>query len=127
MHFCSKCDNMYYISISEEDGNSLIYYCQNCGNKDNALTSKNICVSNTQLRRSEQKYTHIINKYTKLDPTLPRTNTIKCPNQECLSNSEEEGKHKEREVIYIRYDDINMKYIYLCVNCDTMWKTDEQK
>lgn len=127
MHFCSKCDNMYYISISEEDGNSLIYYCQNCGNKDNALTSKNICVSNTQLRRSEQKYTHIINKYTKLDPTLPRTNTIKCPNQECLSNSEEEGKHKEREVIYIRYDDINMKYIYLCANCDTMWKTDEQK
>ena len=127
MHFCSKCDNMYYISISEEDGNSLIYYCQNCGNKDNTLTSNNICVSNTQLRRSEQKYTHIINKYTKLDPTLPRTNTIKCPNQDCLSNSEEEGKHKDREVIYIRYDDINMKYIYLCANCDTMWKTNEQK
>ena len=45
MHFCSKCDNMYYISISETDGNSLIYYCQNCGHKDDLLTSKNICVS----------------------------------------------------------------------------------
>ena len=127
MHFCSKCDNMYYISISETDGNSLIYYCQNCGHKDNLLTSKNICVSNTQLRRSEQKYTHIVNNFTKLDPTLPRTNTIKCPNQECVSNHEEAEKRKEREVIYIRYDDINMKYIYLCSNCDTMWKTDEQK
>ena len=29
-----------------------------------------------------------------------------------------------REVIYIRYDDINVKYVYLCVHCDTMWKTD---
>ena len=127
MHFCSKCDNMYYISISETDGNILIYYCKNCGHKDDLLTSKNICVSNTQLRRSEQKYTHIVNKFTKLDPTLPRTNTIKCPNQECVSNHEEAEKRKEREVIYIRYDDINMKYIYLCSNCDTMWKTDEQK
>ena len=77
--------------------------------------------------RSEQKYTHIVNKFTKLDPTLPRTNAIKCPNQECISNHEEAEKRREREVIYIRYDDINMKYIYLCSNCDTMWKTDEQK
>jgi len=127
MHFCSKCDNMYYISISETDGNSLIYYCQNCGHKDDLLTSQNICVSNTQLKRSEQKYNHIINKYTKLDPTLPRTNTISCPNHECESNASDETKRKEREVIYIRYDDINMKYIYLCANCDIMWKTDEQK
>jgi len=118
---------MYYISISETDGNSLIYYRQNCGHKDDLLTSQNICVSNTQLKRSEQKYNHIINKYTKLDPTLPRTNTISCPNHECESNASDETKRKEREVIYIRYDDINMKYIYLCANCDIMWKTDEQK
>ena len=31
-----------------------------------------------------------------------------------------------REVIYIRYYDINMKYVYLCVNCDTTWKTDNR-
>ena len=128
MHFCTKCDNMYYIRISAEDDNNLIYYCRNCGNEDDILTKEYICVSNTQLKRTEQKYSHIVNKYTKLDPTLPRTTSIRCPNSECISNknSTDEG-YKQNEIIYIRYDDINMKYIYICANCDVMWKTDEQK
>jgi hypothetical protein len=29
-----------------------------------------------------------------------------------------------REVIYLRYDDINMKYIYLCAVCNTIWNTE---
>jgi aspartate carbamoyltransferase regulatory subunit len=89
---------------------------------------ENICVSKTDLKRSEQKYSHVINKYTKLDPTLPRTNTIKCPNKDCASNKKTDEKdYENREVIYIRYDDIKLKYIYLCAVCDTAWKTDEQK
>ena len=123
MHFCEKCDNMYYLKIGQENANNLIYYCRNCGHEDTTLTANNICVSETHIKRNEQKYSHIINEYTKQDPTLPRINTIKCPNQECKSNNDE----SEREVIYIRYDDTNMKYIYLCAKCDTMWKTDEQK
>ncbi len=26
------------------------------------------------------------------------------------------------EVIYIKYDSINMKYLYICSNCGTSWK-----
>ena len=120
MHFCDKCDNMYYIRVSSEDENSLIYYCRNCGNEDTNLTKNNICVSKTHLKKSEQKYNHIVNEYTKLDPTLPRINSIKCPNSECASNKE----GKSREVIYIRYDDTNKLYIYLCASCDTLWNTE---
>ena len=29
---------------------------------------------------------------------------------------------EENEVIYIRYDDINLKYIYLCCKCNYSWK-----
>ena len=205
MHFCSECHNMYYLKISEENGNIINYYCRNCGHEDTSLKTESICVSETQLRRGEQKFTNMVNEYTKYDPTLPRINTIKCPNQECLSNGgkgakpmskadvlavveEEEGEGEElieggagtgtgtskkklniketakqtaakqataakqstaakqeqysaaaakqtntsvgtsnqREVIYIRYDDINMKYVYLCVHCDTTWKTDHR-
>ena len=86
MHFCINCDNMYYLKISEHDGNSLIYYCRNCGHNNNSLSMDNICVSRTQITRSEQNYNNIINEYTKLDPTLPRINTIKCPKQDCNSN-----------------------------------------
>jgi DNA-directed RNA polymerase subunit M/transcription elongation factor TFIIS len=124
MHFCSKCDNMYYIRIDSEDSNKLVYYCRNCGNEDDTLTVENVSVSKVQLTRSEQKFSHIINKYTKLDPTLPRINKIKCPNPECETNTSESA---EREIIYIRYDDVNMKYVYLCSTCETVWKTDEQK
>jgi DNA-directed RNA polymerase subunit M/transcription elongation factor TFIIS len=107
---------MYYIRISSDNANKLIYYCRNCGNEDEMID--NISISQIQLKRSEQKYSHIINQYTKLDPTLPRINKIKCPNDDCSTNTSGE----EREIIYIRYDDVNMKYIYLCSSCDTVWK-----
>ena len=121
MHFCSKCSNMYYIRINSDDPNKLAYYCRKCGNEDKLLAIENVCVSKTQVKKSEQTFSHIVNKYTKLDPTLPRINNVLCPNPECPTNTE----NKEREIIYIRYDDANMKYIYLCSDCDTIWKTNE--
>lgn len=123
MHFCNVCSNMYYIRIDSENLNKLIYYCRNCGNEDNLLTVDNVSVSKTQVKKSDQKFSHIINKYTKLDPTLPRVNKILCPNADCDTNTHS----APREIIYIRYDDINMKYIYLCSTCDKVWKSYEQK
>ena len=113
---------MYYISIDADDTNKLVYYCRNCGNKDSTLSIENVTVSKVQLKKSEQEFSHIINKYTKLDPTLPRINKILCPNVECSTNKD----NTPREIIYIRYDDINMKYVYLCSTCDSVWKTEEQ-
>jgi DNA-directed RNA polymerase subunit M/transcription elongation factor TFIIS len=123
MHFCDNCSNMYYIKLNNDDGNKLVYYCRNCGNEDSILTAENICVSKTQIQKNEQKYSRIINPYTKLDPTLPRINNIPCPNSQCVSKSLETTKNPD--IIYIRYDDSNMKYVYLCTVCDTTWKTSE--
>lgn len=122
MHFCVKCSNMYYISLKQEDSDKLIYYCRNCGHNDDTLINENLCVSKTEFNKKESKFSNIINKYTKLDPTLPRINTIKCPNSECSSNKDNSSS-SQREVIYLRYDDINMKYVYLCCNCDYSWTT----
>ena len=123
MHFCSECQNMYYISIDADDSNKLIYYCRNCGHKDSLLSIENVVVLREQLKKTEQEFSHIINRYTKLDPTLPRISNILCPNPECYTNTND----APREIIYIRYDDKNMKYVYLCCECDTVWKTEEQK
>jgi DNA-directed RNA polymerase subunit M/transcription elongation factor TFIIS len=112
---------MYYIRINSDDPNKLVYYCRKCGNEDKLLAIENVCVSKTHIKKSEQSFSHIINKYTKLDPTLPRVNTILCPNPDCLTNTE----GKTREIIYIRYDDSNMKYIYVCSDCDTVWQTND--
>ena len=204
MHFCIKCDNMYYIRLGAgeqdpSDTTSLYHYCRNCGH-ENKIKEK-ICVSKLQLKHNTQSYSNIINKYTKLDPTLPRINNIKCPNDACRSNPpvagaafmrpgiatggaaakrsvahgsstrdlaeeeyEEEEKEEEkeeeeaeevgegnkdeddklararapsepiafansepvpREVIYLRYDEVNMRYVYLCAVCDTLWNTSQ--
>lgn len=122
MHFCSNCKNMYYIKIDEDNPNSLLYYCRNCGNEDSLITEDNICVSKTQIKKGEKSFNHFINKYTKLDPTLPRVSNILCPNKDCPTNT----KNEAREIIYIRYDDQNINYVYLCSTCDTTWKTEEQ-
>ena len=29
----------------------------------------------------------------------------------------------QKEILYIRYDDANMKFVYLCAICDTVWNT----
>ena len=119
MHFCKFCNNMYYIRIDGENSNKLVYYCRNCGDEDEMIDS--ISISKTHLKQNEQNYSNIINQFTKLDPTLPRINKVKCPNPQCNTNT----LNEEREIIYIRYDDIYMKYVYLCYTCDTVWKTDE--
>lgn len=163
MHFCTQCGNMYYIRLT--DTNGIVYYCRNCGHEDDTTTIDNAVVSHTSLQSGNQQYTHVVNKYTKFDPTLPRISTILCPNTECPCNrnhnatqyadrativgnsSEEEAisgaaaaatgaaatggvgaagadDAVPREVIYLRYDDINMKYIYLCAVCNTIWNTE---
>ena len=132
---------MYYIRLSEEDPNSIVYYCRNCGHENKNISLNSVTISKTSFKNKRQKYNSILNKYTKLDPTLPRINTIKCPNQSCKSNhgGGEEGaavgavvgavvaaaSENKREIIYLRYDDINMNFVYLCATCDTVWNTEQ--
>jgi len=156
MHFCSGCGNMYYIRLTETNG--IVYYCRNCGHEDDTIAVNNLVVSQTHLQQTAINQVSVVNKYTKLDPTLPRISTIQCPNTECPCNrnhnptqyadrativGQEEGESADapgagaatgaatgsedavpREVIYLRYDDINLKYIYLCAVCNTIWNTE---
>ncbi len=134
MHFCTVCQNMYYIRLSGDNQDKLIYYCRKCGNEDTDLiaTLDNVCVSQTELKSSVSSYEHIINKYTKLDPTLPHIDNIKCPNAVCESNKESEGKavegdEKKSDILYLRYDHTHMKFVYLCTYCNTVWKSADDK
>ena len=119
MKFCTQCHNMYYISIDEAGGNNLTYYCRFCGHKDKQLTEGGVVFLKTQNKTTATHQTckYTVNKYTKHDPTLPRKKNMKCPNADCATG----------DVIYLRYDDENMKYLYICSTCDITWKTDDKK
>ena len=71
---------MLYISIKPENPNHLEYYCRNCGCRDDVIANEGVAVLTTRLKQDEQRFHHIINKYTKLDPTLPRIYSLRCPN-----------------------------------------------
>jgi len=111
---------MYYIGINEKNANQLTHYCRNCGYVDHSNIKENSCILNIDIKKSEQKYSHIVNQFTKYDPTLPRISNIPCPNANCKTNNESDLKP---DILYIRYDEDNLKYLYMCSTCDTTWKT----
>jgi DNA-directed RNA polymerase subunit M/transcription elongation factor TFIIS len=131
MQFCRVCKNMYYITmadapaISVEDkeitSKILINKCRNCGNEEkNSDTT--VCVSKTFFKQTEQRLSNFVNEYTHLDPTLPRINAMKCPNLECETNKTLDSPCT---VLYIRYDDTNLKFIYMCTTCKHTWNTSQ--
>jgi hypothetical protein len=109
---------MYYVKINDSQENQLSYYCRNCGHQDTDVEHDSVCILNTQMKKGKQHFEHIVNKYTKLDPTLPRIYNLPCPSKDCLTNAKE---NVPREVLYMRYDDNNLKYLYMCCVCDTIW------
>ena len=133
--FCGKCDNKYYHRIEEDQ---LRYYCRVCGNIEANVTTEALCVLDTQFQQNTHNYDFIVNKFTKFDPTLPHI-FVRCPNDACTTNSETNGetngekgetkgsensKEKVTDAIYLRYDNTQLKYIYICTTCDHKWKTE---
>lgn len=117
MEFCLKCDNMYYMKKNEN--NDLIYHCNFCGDENEDLLVKRNLKVYKYTKVTKAKDIHI-NEYTKFDPTLPHTMNIKCPNQSCPSNKDTDKL--KQDVIYLRYDDNDMKYTYLCYHCNHNWE-----
>jgi len=126
MNFCNVCENMYYMRINENTDEELQFYCRKCGNTDEILNKNFLCLSEYNGENDNDSIIQSVNKYTKYDPTLPHIHNIKCPNNGCVTNKniDENNDKKKNEVVYIRYNNIDMKYVYLCCNCDHIWKSD---
>lgn len=119
MKFCSICSNFAYIQLDEE--NRLQYHCKNCGNVMDNENNSSVCVVENNHTNDVVNYKTYMNKYLKYDPTLPRVTNVKCPNSKCSKKEDEPN-----EVIYIKYDTVNMKYMYHCVYCENFWKLEDQ-
>lgn len=108
MNFCDDCDDMLYIKIDFET-NELNYTCKTCGKLYDAKINKTNCVHEETYDIDTIKKESFLNKYTFDDPTLPKAVGIKCPNDNCPS--------KKPNIVYLNYDNKNMKYIYVCMDC----------
>jgi hypothetical protein len=69
---------------------------------------------------SAEGYKVLLNEFTRKDPRLPHIRkNITCPNLVCESNK----GGKDPDVIYIKYDLVNMMYLYICDICGEKWHT----
>ena len=115
MDFCKLCENMLYIKTED---NRLFNHCKNCSNSvEIDSNNKSIPIIENNYEEENINYHTFINPYIKHDPTLPRVNNIVCPNVKCTKK-----KNEDNEVIFIKYDNENMKYLYYCLYCEKFWK-----
>ena len=62
------------------------------------------------------------NPYLTEDNTLPLIKgnpNIKCPNTECICNTDDTV---ESEILYVKYDHEKLSYMYICKHCNQKWK-----
>jgi len=129
MKFCDVCDNMLYVSTDGDD--NLKMYCRNCNFsrvilKDGGLlmseklaahaSKEDVdenCIHKVNYAGDTRGYMQYITPNIKYDKTLPRVNNIPCPN-----------KCEKKEVTYIKYDHVNMRYLYYCCACEKFWTRD---
>mgnify|MGYP001226293593 FL=1 len=115
IEFCKNCDNLLFL-YSEEDEKKLYYGCKTCGEKQAKVVNQCIYNNTYDIDLSE---TINSNQFLKEDVTLPTIKdnpNIKCPNADCESVGKDDS-----EIVYIKYDGENMKYLYVCKSCQTKW------
>ena len=115
-NFCDNCDNIMHVYLDKKTESPKLYlYCKKCQNKQEYIG--NLLYNNDHYIDLSESINS--NKFINYDITLPhiKSDNIKCPNSECISITEE----KQSDIIYIKYDKDNMKYIYSCNYCGQKW------
>jgi DNA-directed RNA polymerase subunit M/transcription elongation factor TFIIS len=119
IRFCPTCNYYLYLNESHggEDAGALYRICHNCGYKE--MDAKGGLVSEILVKeRSTESYKILLNEYTRRDPRLPHIRGImKCPSETCQSNV----GGTESDIIYMKYDGVNLMYLYICDVCGYKW------
>ena len=115
LKFCPVCRYYLYLNVEE---NNCSRICRNCGHTEKEEHGS--LISETLVKdRASEGYKILLNEFTRQDPTLPHLKTMKCPRADCKSNA----GGAEKDVIYIKYDAENLKYLYICNVCGEHWRT----
>ena len=115
LKFCPTCRT--YLCFEVEEQNCRLQ-CRTCGYSETQV--KGGLVSEIYVKeRVNESHKIILNEFTRQDPTLPHLKTMKCPNGSCNSNT----GGAEKDVIYLKYDTENLKFIYICNVCGQHWRS----
>jgi DNA-directed RNA polymerase subunit M/transcription elongation factor TFIIS len=117
LKFCEKCHNLmdFCLENIDETLGGPIFICSQCSHKQPFSNDEITVQLKKKTNVKEEKNT---NEYFQLDPTLPyiTNKTIECVNEDCPSKTT-----SKKEIKFIKYDEVNLKYMYLCCVCGQKW------
>ena len=115
MKFCDVCHNMLYMRVRDDN---LMYHCKRCGVEVGNVNQdiESLCVTDTKYE--DDFHRQYLSPHIVYDPTLPHTDAIPCTNKSCPRPDE-----KPSDVIYVKYDNVAMKFLYYCTYCGRFWTT----
>jgi hypothetical protein len=126
IRFCPQCKNNFsnYSYVTEQKDNKpvnyLVYTCQAClyNERMDTITaaSEGVLFSKNNLNKLPDREIH---PDMCLDPTLPHTTQVECPNKECQTNASGSSKEK-RNVVFFHYN-TEMKLAFICCVCRSSW------
>ena len=121
LRFCPVCENYLYTDVDAESLD-LFRVCRKCGHKEKD-TKGGLVMEMMIQQQSAEGYKILLNEFTRTDPRLPHIRkNITCPNVGCDSNK----GGKDPDVIYIKYDAVNLLYLYICDICGEKWHSRER-
>ena len=125
MDFCINCDNMLYIrqDLTVENETSVQYFCKYCDyNRPISSNNESILLSSTSYSMNEQNNDLYLNSNIEFDKSIPHTSHITCVMSNCSKNADEPN-----DVMFMKYDNTNMLYLYYCTYCKSFWKQNKNK
>lgn len=107
------------LHIRTTDDNKVVHKCPACMKEYDLFMSKTTCLSRRVIngtgRTSKLPFLDV---GVFSDPTLPHLTDIVCPSAECSKKD-----NVENDIVYMRYDDENMKYVFCCMHCKHIFCT----
>lgn len=117
INFCDVCNNLTKLVIEDK---ILKYSCKFCNTqKEVPNIESGICIFTALSDKVDKSILLLNNKYINNDITLPNienNSNIKCPNETC------ESHEKGSSIKYIKYDMVDIRYMYICNYCNFKWK-----
>ena len=113
MKFCPECDYTLYHKVQDDQ---LLRICRVCGYTEEDKEG-GLVMETTIQQRATESYKILLNEFTRQDPTLPYLQNLNCVNKECASNK----GSSEKKIYYMKYDAVNMKFVYICNVCEETW------
>lgn len=112
LHFCPDCQNI--LTFGQQD-QELLVRCRICGYEgpcnDTVLYTKNY-------RQGGGINLTLHNEDVIYDNTLPRTIHYNCPNDKCITHTNQDKK----EAVFVRDNNSNLQQAIVCVECHTRWR-----